>query len=56
MLKVRAEKLGDVTVLQLRGRIVIGAAIETLSEVVRAQTRFPSSSRQTCRFGLRSFD
>jgi hypothetical protein len=37
MLKVRAEKLGDVTVLQLRG-LVIGAAIETLSEVVRAQT------------------
>jgi anti-sigma B factor antagonist len=38
MLNVRAEKLGDVTVLHIRGRIVNGDATETLSEVVRAQT------------------
>jgi anti-anti-sigma factor len=38
MLSVRAEKLGDVTLLHLRGRITIGDATETLSAVVRAQT------------------
>lgn len=38
MLEVRAEKLGDVTLLQLRGRIVSGDATETLSQAVRAQT------------------
>lgn len=38
MLNVRAETLGEVTVLSLRGRITIGDATETLSEVVRAQT------------------
>ena len=38
MLSVRAESLGDVILLHLRGRITIGDATETLSEVVRAQT------------------
>jgi anti-anti-sigma factor len=37
MLNVRTEKLGDVTVLHLRGRIVNGEATKTLSEVVRGQ-------------------
>jgi anti-anti-sigma factor len=38
MLSVRAETLGEVTVLHLRGRITIGNATKTLNEVVRAQT------------------
>jgi anti-anti-sigma factor len=37
MLSVRAEKLGDVTVLHLRGRIVNGEATKTLSDAVRRQ-------------------
>jgi anti-anti-sigma factor len=37
MLRVSAEKFGDVAVLHLRGRIVIGDAIETLRDAVRGQ-------------------
>lgn len=38
MLNVRAEKFGDVTVLHLRGRIIIGDATKILREIARAQT------------------
>jgi anti-anti-sigma factor len=37
MLKVKAEKLGDVTVLHLRGQIVNGAPTTTLREAVFAR-------------------
>jgi len=37
MLKVSAEKLGNVAILHFRGRIVIGDAIQTLQEAVRDQ-------------------
>lgn len=37
MLKVRAEKLGRVSVLHLEGRIVMGDAIATLRKAVHAQ-------------------